>query len=103
MSENIQNQTKSLNVNYKDIVSFLTATFLIAVSSQIYIPLPNGVPMTLQTFTIAFIGFNLSCFLTNFNKIYKIHSLKNIYFKIFFKLFFFYFLILFITYTLFLF
>lgn len=60
MSENIRNWTKSLNVNWKDIATFLIATFLIAISSQISIPLPNGVPMTLQTFTVALVGFSLS-------------------------------------------
>lgn len=60
MLENIKNWTKSCNVNWRDIATFLIAAFFIAISSQISIPLPNGVPMTLQTFTVALVGFHLS-------------------------------------------
>jgi len=60
MSENIKNWTKSLTVNWRDIATFLISAFVIAISSQISIPLPNGVPMTLQTFTVALLGFSLS-------------------------------------------
>lgn len=59
MSANIKNFTKSLNINWRDIATFITSAFLIAISSQISIPLPNGVPMTLQTFTVACVGFSL--------------------------------------------
>ena len=59
MSTNIKNFTKSLNINWRDIATFITSAFLIAISSQISIPLPNGVPMTLQTFTVAYVGFSL--------------------------------------------
>lgn len=60
MSENIKNWTKSLNVNWKNIATFIITAFVIAISSQISIPLPNGVPMTLQTFIVALVGFSLS-------------------------------------------
>ena len=51
-------KTKTYNL-----VSCGVMTALIAVLSQISIPLPSGVPITLQTFVIALAGFFLgSCF-----------------------------------------
>ena len=53
-----------LTNNYKSIVKSaivcLVSAFFLAISAQISIPFPGGVPMTLQTFSIAFIGYSLS-------------------------------------------
>ncbi len=59
MLENISKLTNNTKL-IPSIVTCLVATFLIAVAAQISIPLPWGVPMTLQTFSIAFIGYSLS-------------------------------------------
>lgn len=59
MSENIKKLTNSLNINWSLIFTLIISSFVIALSSQISIPLPNGVPMTLQTFSVALIGFVL--------------------------------------------
>ncbi len=56
MSENIKKLANSISINWSLIFTLLIASFVIAVSSQISIPLPNGVPMTLQTFSVALVG-----------------------------------------------
>lgn len=56
MSENIKKLTNSISINWSLIFTLLIASFGIAISSQISIPLPNGVPMTLQTFSVALVG-----------------------------------------------
>lgn len=59
MSENIKKLANGLSINWNLIFTLLIASFVIALSSQISIPLPNGVPMTLQTFSVALVGFLL--------------------------------------------
>ena len=59
MSENIKKLTRNISIDWSLIFTLLATSFVIAVSSQISIPLPNGVPMTLQTFSVALAGFCL--------------------------------------------
>lgn len=59
MSENIKKLTRNISIDWTLIFTLLATSFVIAVSSQISIPLPNGVPMTLQTFSVALAGFCL--------------------------------------------
>ncbi len=59
MSENIKKLTRNISIDWTLIFTLLVTSFVIAVSSQISIPLPNGVPMTLQTFSVALAGFCL--------------------------------------------
>ena len=59
MSENIKKLTNSIGINLPFILTLLFSSFVIAISSQISIPFPNGVPMTLQTFSIALVSFCL--------------------------------------------
>lgn len=59
MSENIRKLTSYMNINWSLIFTLIVSSFVIAVSSQVSIPLPNGVPMTLQTFSVALTGFCL--------------------------------------------
>lgn len=40
-------------------ITMLLTSFIIAISAQISIPLPNGIPITLQTFTVALTAFCL--------------------------------------------
>ncbi|MCI8444403.1 MAG: biotin transporter BioY [Clostridia bacterium] len=60
MSENRKKLTKSFCMNWSDIAIFVVGAFFLAISSQVSIPLPNGVPMTLQTFSVALVGYCLS-------------------------------------------
>jgi len=59
MIENIKKSANIITTNWSLLITLLISSFIIAVSSQISIPLPNGVPMTLQTFSVALIGFCL--------------------------------------------
>ena len=56
MLENIIKITSKYRENVRAIIICLISAFLLAVSAQISIPLPGGVPMTLQTFALAFFG-----------------------------------------------
>ncbi len=49
------------NTNTQAIVRVALFAALIAVLSQIAIPMPSGVPVTLQTFAIALTGYVLGC------------------------------------------
>ncbi|MCI9247064.1 MAG: biotin transporter BioY [Clostridia bacterium] len=51
--------TKNLSFDFSSTFALLISVSLIAISAQLSIPLPNGVPITLQTFTVALIGFCL--------------------------------------------
>lgn len=53
MPEDIKKLTKNLSITLVDAITVLMGAIIIAISSQISIPLPNGVPITLQTFTVA--------------------------------------------------
>ena len=44
----------------KNIIIYLVSALFLSVTAQISIPLPGGVPMTLQTFSIALMGFTLT-------------------------------------------
>ena len=44
----------------KTIIICLFSVLFLSIAAQISIPLPGGVPMTLQTFSIALIGFTLT-------------------------------------------
>lgn len=57
MIENIKKFSQTISVNPVNVLMCVLVAFGIAISSQISIPLPNGVPMTLQTFSVALIGF----------------------------------------------
>lgn len=59
MSENIKKLTRNISIDWALVFTLLATSFVVAVSSQISIPLPNGVPMTLQTFSVALVGFCL--------------------------------------------
>lgn len=50
----------STKLQTKDMVIAAMCTAIIAVCSQIQIPMPSGVPVTLQTFAIALCGFLLA-------------------------------------------
>lgn len=50
MIENIKKLSQTNSVNPVNVLMCVLAAFGIAISSQISIPLPNGVPMTLQTY-----------------------------------------------------
>ena len=50
----------NLDMNKRGVLFYILVSFGIAVSSQISIPLPNGVPLTMQTFAMAFLGYSLS-------------------------------------------
>lgn len=60
MLENIIKTTSNYKLLVKNTIICLLSTVLLAIASQISIPLPGGVPMTLQTFSVALIGFCLS-------------------------------------------
>lgn len=62
MLENIKKVTNNIPFSIQNSLMYIITAFFIAIASQVSIPLPNGVPLTLQTFTIAMIGF---CFSTN--------------------------------------
>lgn len=59
MPEDIKKLTKNLSITLVDAITVLMGAIIIAISSQISIPLPNGVPITLQTFTVALVGYCL--------------------------------------------
>ena len=44
----------------KNIIIYLMSALFLSIAAQISIPFPGGVPMTLQTFSIALIGFALT-------------------------------------------
>ncbi len=44
----------------KNVIIYLVSALFLSVAAQISIPFPGGVPMTLQTFSIALIGFTLT-------------------------------------------
>ena len=59
MYENVKNLKNSMSINLSDLF-FMTLFLLgIIICSQIAIPLPSGVPITLQTLSIALVGFSL--------------------------------------------
>ena len=58
MIENVK--FKNVNIaNFSNIIPMLLFLIGIIICSQITIPLPTGVPITLQTFSIALMGFSL--------------------------------------------
>ncbi len=59
MLENIIERIKTKEV-IKTVIICLISSLFLAIAAQISIPLPGGVPMTLQTFSIALIGFTLT-------------------------------------------
>ena len=60
MIENISKLTSNIKTFLQTIIICLGSAFVLAFASQISIPLPNGVPMTLQTFSVALLGYSLS-------------------------------------------
>lgn len=62
MIENIKKITSNIPFTLQNSLTYIVVAFFLAIAAQISIPLPNGVPLTLQTFTVAMIGF---CFTTN--------------------------------------
>lgn len=60
MLENIIKVTGNYKSIVKSVIICLISTVVLAIASQISIPLPGGVPMTLQTFSVALIGYSLS-------------------------------------------
>ena len=60
MIENIKKVTSNIPLTLQNLLTYIIAAFVLAIAAQISIPLPNGVPLTLQTFTVAMIGFCLS-------------------------------------------
>ena len=60
MIENIKKVTSNIPLTLQNLLTYIIAAFVLAISSQISISLPNGVPLTLQTFAVAMIGFCLS-------------------------------------------
>lgn len=60
MFENIIKLTRNYKVIGVNAIICLVSAFILAIAAQISIPLPGGVPMTLQTFSIALIGFTLT-------------------------------------------
>ena len=60
MLENIKKLSNNISISQTSILLYLISAFGVAISSQISIPLPNGVPMTLQTFAVALLGYSLS-------------------------------------------
>ena len=59
MYENVKNFKNVMSINFSDLF-FMTLFLLgIIICSQIVIPLPTGVPFTLQTLSIALLGFSL--------------------------------------------
>ena len=60
MLENIIKWTKNYKDISMDVIVCLVSAFFLAIAAQISIPLPGGVPMTLQTFSVALIGFTLT-------------------------------------------
>ena len=59
MLDNIIEKIKTKE-QIKNVIIYLVSALLLSVTAQISIPLPGGVPMTLQTFSIALIGFTLA-------------------------------------------
>ena len=59
MLENIIERIKTKELIKTAIICLISSLFL-SIAAQISIPLPGGVPMTLQTFSIALIGFTLT-------------------------------------------
>lgn len=59
MLENITKLVKNYSAIIATAIICLVSSFIIAVSAQLSIPLPDGVPMTLQTFSVALIGYCL--------------------------------------------
>lgn len=57
MVENIKRITDNVPLLCKNLLIYIVSAFFIAISSQISIPMPNGVPLTFQTFVVAIIGF----------------------------------------------
>ena len=60
MLENILKRSGNLKGVVTNAITFIVSAFIIAIASQISVPLPGGVPMTLQTFSVALVGFCLS-------------------------------------------
>lgn len=60
MLENIIKSKNNYNVIVRNITICLISVVFLAITAQISIPLPGGVPLTLQTFSIALIGFSLA-------------------------------------------
>ena len=58
MIENVKFKNVNI-VNFSNIIPMLLFLIGIIICSQITIPLPTGVPITLQTFSIALMGFSL--------------------------------------------
>lgn len=59
MLENIIRLAKSYSSVIITAIVCLVSSFVLAIAAQISIPLPGGVPMTLQTFSVAFLGYYL--------------------------------------------
>ena len=59
MLENIIEKIKTKE-QVKTALTCIIAAFILAIAAQISIPLPGGVPLTLQTFSVALIGFTLT-------------------------------------------
>lgn len=60
MLENIIKANSNYKIIAKNTIICILSTILLAITSQISIPLPGGVPMTLQTFSLVLIGYTLS-------------------------------------------
>ena len=60
MLENIKKISNNIlaNKTVKGILFYIIAILGISISAQISIPLPSGVPVTLQTFAVAFLGYS---------------------------------------------
>ncbi len=56
MLENIIKVTKNYKTIVINAITYLVSALFLAIAAQISIPLPGGVPLTLQTFSIALIG-----------------------------------------------
>ena len=60
MLKSINKTTNNYKIIVKNVIICLISVFLLSISAQISIPLPGGVPMTLQTFSLAIIGYVFS-------------------------------------------
>lgn len=54
-----QRQTKKQSYSISEMAGIAVFAALTAVLAQLAIPLPNGVPVTLQTFAVALVGYTL--------------------------------------------
>lgn len=54
-----QRQTKKQPYSISEMATIAVFAALTAILAQLAIPLPNGVPVTLQTFAVALVGFTL--------------------------------------------